>query len=709
MPPKTVLMIGLHSHQPVGNFDEVIELAYEQAYVTLLDYLDRHPTVRVNLHYSGCLLEWLERHHPDFLLKIRRVVERGQAEILSGGFFEPILPVIPPADAQAQLEMLNDFVRDRFGYDPKGFWLAERVWEPVIPSLAVSAGLSYTVLDQSHFVSSGVGKEDANGYYVTEDQGNSVAVFPIDYTMRYTIPWKPVAATLDYLRSKHESEPGRGWTFADDGEKFGSWPETWENIIQKGWFEEFFAGIEASRDWLETKTFSQFMASHPPSGRVYLPTGSYPEMLRWSLPTRVSEPLNRFLEQIEDEEDRDFVRMGFWRNFMAKYPEANNLHKRMLRASKRVSSSVRTEDVVNAARTHVLRSQCNCPYWHGVFGGLYLNFLRHATYAEMLAGEALAAPVEGILSEAYDFDADGQEELIVENARQVLIFSPHAGGALREWDWRDFPTNLLDTLARREEVYHKEIAQALVKGSAGSADLSGVTLAKTEGIAEILNYDRYNRWCLIDIFPAPGTTAEEFARVRYVDEGDFSTGSYRWARQSSSERVEIELVRDGQVRRGSTIWPVRLTKRVEVISGQPGMNIEYVIENHGDRIFEGCFGSEWNFGLLAGWADDRYYLVNGERGPGDMRLATSGQHAEVTEIGVVDHWQRADIRLKTSVPADVWRYPVETASLSEGGYEKTYQASAVFPHWKVLLEPGTPWMVKVAVSVLEPVWHPPAQ
>ena len=25
------------------------------------------------------------------------------------------------------------------------------------------------------------------------------------------------------------------------------------------------------------------------------------------------------------------------------------------------------------ARTHLYRGQCNCPYWHGVFGGLYLT------------------------------------------------------------------------------------------------------------------------------------------------------------------------------------------------------------------------------------------------------------------------------------------------------------------------------------------------
>jgi alpha-amylase len=516
-----------------------------------------------------------------------------------------------------------------------------------------------------------------------------------------------VQQTIDYLRKKHETHPGGGWTFADDGEKFGSWPETYENIIEKGWFEEFFVKIEEAGDWLRTETFSEFLAGHAPSGRAYFPTASYPEMLRWSLPPHVAGPMEEFLKSITDEDRKEFVRAGFWRNFMAKYPEANAMHKRMIRASRRVAGSGAAPEVVREARKHVLRSQCNCAYWHGVFGGLYLNFLRHATYAEMLTGEAMAAPVDGVLVEQQDFDADGQEEIIVETAPQVLIFSPHSGGALREWDWRTFPTNLIDTVARREEAYHKDIATAIVKGSAGSADLAGVTLAKSAGLAEVLNYDRYNRWCLVDLFPAADTTCTSFARGQYRDEGDFATTPYRATVEQSENAVQLRLEREGTLRRGDEAWGIRLRKAVEIRGGTPGMSVSYEIENESDRGYVGLFGSEWNFGLLAGAADDRYYLVDGRRGPGDMHLGTAGEHDEVREVAVVDHWQRADIRLVPSRSARLWRYPVETASLSEGGYEKTYQASAVFPHWRIVLPPHGRWNVVVAVRVREPEWHPP--
>ena len=62
--------------------------------------------------------------------------------------------------------MMSDYVRERFDYDANGFWLAERVWEPTVPTIAAaSGGLRYTVLDQSHFLSSGIGPDDANGRF----------------------------------------------------------------------------------------------------------------------------------------------------------------------------------------------------------------------------------------------------------------------------------------------------------------------------------------------------------------------------------------------------------------------------------------------------------------------------------------------------------------------------------------------------------------
>jgi alpha-amylase len=53
---KIYLSLVLHNHQPVGNFDYVLQDAYERCYEPMLASLERHPGVRAALHYSGPLL-----------------------------------------------------------------------------------------------------------------------------------------------------------------------------------------------------------------------------------------------------------------------------------------------------------------------------------------------------------------------------------------------------------------------------------------------------------------------------------------------------------------------------------------------------------------------------------------------------------------------------------------------------------------------------
>ncbi|MBI4713119.1 MAG: 4-alpha-glucanotransferase, partial [Planctomycetes bacterium] len=67
----------LHNHQPVGNFESVFEAAYRQAYEPFFEVADKFPQVKFCLHYSGPLLEWIERAHPKFITKLQERVNQG--------------------------------------------------------------------------------------------------------------------------------------------------------------------------------------------------------------------------------------------------------------------------------------------------------------------------------------------------------------------------------------------------------------------------------------------------------------------------------------------------------------------------------------------------------------------------------------------------------------------------------------------------------
>src|SRR5579885_2613314 len=137
----------LHNHQPVGNFPWVFQQVYEEAYLPLIEALERHPRIRLALHYTGSLLDWLEEAHSEFLARVAALVERGQVEMVGGGYYEPILPAIPDRDKLGQVRKLSERRPRDFNARVSGMWLAERVWEPGLPGLLRAAGIEWTILD----------------------------------------------------------------------------------------------------------------------------------------------------------------------------------------------------------------------------------------------------------------------------------------------------------------------------------------------------------------------------------------------------------------------------------------------------------------------------------------------------------------------------------------------------------------------------------
>ena len=217
--------------------------------------------------------------------RLRALVERGQVEILGGGYYEPVLASLPERDRVGQLRRMADELEGSFGRAPRGAWLAERVWEPDLPTSLVAAGYGWTILDDAHFRAAAIPEDELWGPYTTEDQGRLLAVFGTEQGLRYRIPFRDVEDVIAYLRDHATDAGDRVGMMGDDGEKFGGWPTTWEHCWgERRWVERFFTALEANADWLTTTTPSAWLADHAPIGRVYVPTGSYAEMGEWALP-----------------------------------------------------------------------------------------------------------------------------------------------------------------------------------------------------------------------------------------------------------------------------------------------------------------------------------------------------------------------------------------------------------------------------------------
>ncbi len=160
-----------------------------------------------------------------------------------------------------------------------------------------------------------------------------------------------------------------------------------------------------------------------------------------------------------------FVHGGVWRNFLVKYPEINEMYSRMTMVSQRLHQSMlggvssvpaphmmqngrqvtSREELLRQASTELYRAQCNCSYWHGAFGGVYLPHLRNAVYQHLIAADNLldrAAGRHGSWVEAHsaDLNLDDRPEVQLASDRCIALFSPSRGGQLYELDVPRFVT-----------------------------------------------------------------------------------------------------------------------------------------------------------------------------------------------------------------------------------------------------------------------------
>jgi hypothetical protein len=732
------LALAIHNHQPVGNFGWIYEEAFRQAYLPFVGALEEHPRVRLALHYTGPLLQWLAREQPAFLDRVVALVADGQVELMGGGWDEPILVALPERDRVGQLVRMADELERLTGQRPAGAWLAERVWEPSLPSAFADAGYRWTIVDDVHFRAASVPPEAAWGPYSTDDEGRRIDVFATDQQLRYAIPFTELELVLEYLRSLASTHEPRLATMGDDGEKFGSWPRTYEHCWGSGrWVDLFFEALEESADWLTTTTPSDWLTDHSSLGRAYIPTASYIEMTEWALPPDESVAFGEALRRVVEAgaPEARWLRGGFWRNFQARYREINDMHKAMLRASAKVAAMA-PGSARERASDHLYQGQSNDTYWHGVFGGVYITHLRLATWEHLIAAEDLAdGPAGDATAALVDVDLDGQDEALLESPAQLAVVDLADGGGIGEWDLRAARHNLTAVLRRRPEASHirlleaeRHAAERLAAGrleaepaaaeaadtgeeveeqwdagpvegevvggigfgsgdareDEGVATIHDHVMAKEEGLAGRIAYDWHERRSGLVHLLDPATTQEAFAGADYQEQGDFVDRPFEVV---SLDPGLLRMRRDGAFRGGGVPQAVRVAKTL-TLSGDrvaPVARLDVTVTNQSAEPIATVVAVDWALNLLGGGANPQaYYRIGGERTAHDG----VGAHDSPGVVSFGNDWIGLAVDAVAEPSAAVWWQPIETISNSEGGFERVYQGSSLLFRWPVDLAPG---------------------
>jgi alpha-amylase len=664
MSDKIRLAFCVHSHQPVGNFPAVFEQGARDCYLPFLRLLKEYPGIRMTLHYTGPLLEWFDENSQEFFDLLAELVSRSQVELMGGGFYEPIMPVIPECDARKQIEYTKDYLQKKFGMIPRGIWCAERIWDPSLPrKIQAGSAVEYTLLDDSHFLSAGLCPEDVHGYYITEREGYALKVFPIDMQLRYIIPFKEPHEIIEYLR-RLKARGVKVITYGDDGEKFGMWPGTHKWVLEQGWLRRFFDAMLEVSEEIEIVPLCSALDTNLPNGLIYLPTATYQEMMEWSLLAPQGRYYEDLVKRAKSEHDWDrrraFLRGGMWDNFLSKYRESNLMHKKMLS----VSSLVHTYGDDSTASRYLFKAQCNCAYWHGLFGGIYIGILRHAVHENLLKAEQIIDDrrlgSRSWVMDITDHDVDGLEEVLISGRIFNCFISPHMNASVFALEYKAKQYNLSNVLMRHPEIYHKDVMNPQAKKKKGPGEplsIHDIPHEASDEFRELLIYDAYPRNSFITHYLDTPASVEKILKENRIESS--RTVQLPFSLASKSEYGEgIELVFSGV--QGDL--QILKTYRYDA-SGS--VSLSHAITPLNDNTWVVL---EWNIFILSGTKP----LVDSQVMESDRGVYRAQR------IDILDEHKGMHVCIESGSYWVVCVVPIECISQSEEGFEKTFQGWSIY-------------------------------
>lgn len=673
MKKNTKLLFGIHMHQPIDNFDWVIEKAVTLCYAPFFATMRKYPAFKFSVHCSGWLMEQIKMHYKDLYKDIKYLAKRGSIEFLSAGYYEPILSAIPSQDRVAQIDMLSKSISKDFGQLPKGLWLTERVWESTIIPDLTACGIEYTLMDDYHFESAGFREDQLDGYFLSEESGNEIALFPINKALRYAIPFLNVNAAINAIKAFDAKADSAAILF-DDAEKFGMWPKTYEWVYEKEWLRRFVEAVLAD-DAIETMHFSSYKASTLPRGIAYLPNTSYYEMGEWSL--RSEQTLQ--LQSLKKSVDERFLKGGIWKNFLIKYPESNRIHKRTLELSKAAKTLTK-----KGFKIALYKAQANDSLWHGVFGGLYLGNLRDNVYTYIIEAENIRyADKRLIVLDNNELDGYVKAKMITPNA--ILRFDSAYGGQLVEFDARDVCFNYQNTLMRHKEAYHELIRNPQTKPPEESHDnedrietIHHAHIEVSQTLKNALIYDWHQKNSFIDHISDLSFNAENFKYADFREFGDFANQAFTLTQSKESLTFERHGgIYDGRALR-EEYHETTITKNFAPLSD----GVAFRIDLQSSSEFEYLYALEFNFHF----AKYEKLTLN------TLPLQEIQTLNDVSKVELFDNTFGKKITLTLDQNATLHAFVLSTLSQSEEGFDLSPQGvslALVFNLHKKLCISGT--------------------
>ena len=669
------LILGSQNSQALDLAPSDQDALYEYSYKPLLKLLYNHADTKFTLYYSGLLIEWLEKHHTEFVDVLTEMVKRRQVELLGGAYFEPILPLIPKTDRIGQIERLTTHIRKCFGRRPRGAWIPESIWDQRIAANLKAGGIEYAFLRDTAFQFEPDGEALGGGLYgdnghtgrvghhpvLTEDQGKTLLLLPLAHDLSGRMFTVSPETIIDELREIALRGNGAGEhqrplvSLIFNGSDIGfSEQVSRQNIA---WFEEFLKLLAANRDWISVGTPHRVLRSYQPRRRRYAPVSSLAGMMSW---------LYRVVPELPSNND------DMWRSFrsvMEVYPESGRLYAKMQHTHVLVNQVRGDKYRKMTAREELWRGQSHFAYWHNPTGGIYRSNLRKATYAALIEAEKTTRE-QGIFIPSLsrvDVDLDGEDEVLYQG-NEINAYLDRSGACMFELDYLAKNWNYLDTFRRRPEPFHDEAATAA-------------------------GYDDWQRSAFVDHLLVPGHDLDRFARGEREQVCELDAIDY--------ELVALDKEHSTATFRTTCLTPdslgeLEMHKTYRFVKNR--IELEYRISNSGMEPVTFDHACEVNLSFHSLDAGKlRLHLRQGRR---RQELSPDTVEAEaISDVQFLDLHNGTTITINPVDRPDLWSFPVEAVGMLWDRQHWFYESNCVVLRWPMSLEPGTARTVSLALKI----------
>lgn len=516
---------------------------YQTVYKPLARFLYSHPDFKFSFSFTGPQLLYYKKKRNEFLTIIKELVERNQVEILGGGFYAPVLPLLFPVDRNTQIDMLSTEIRQTVGKRPRGITLFGDIWDSSLVNNLQTCGIEYTLLD-----SCSIPENKRNFLYnITNDLGKSVELFPYynEFIPPADMPCDTFSKNILKAVEKTEKQDDYYQITPDKIVILSMNYQTISELVGAKWFEQFDTYLKNTPDSrIKTGTIDEYRKKQSIKIPAYIPTA-----------------MNRMLDSWCGYLVRDRNRTSFKNtvyNFMDNYRSCRNLYNRITYMTILINQYKKDKMRKKAAREKLLEAQAGNAVLCTMNGPYTNTKYRQDAYRSLITAEKFLRD-DGKFTEdvtRFDYTNDGLNEYICK-MQAYFAYISLLGGAVQELDVMKNCGNYADNLNR---VFEYDGAE-----------------------------DNYNRGLFIDhLFE--NSQFERYINNEAAGDGVFSRIYYKEVKFSAS-RKELQLLAEAEYK--PTHQKVSLRKKY--IFNSNGMSVQYILKNESAKPLQLKFAVESNF------------------------------------------------------------------------------------------------------------------